>query len=331
MTYKYSYAGGIELDSPFLLAPLAGVTGSAFRQICGKHGAGLCCSEMVSCKGLYYGGKGSDQLTFISGGEGPAAIQLFGSEPEMFSFAARELKSRPNVIIDINMGCPVPKVVKNGEGSALLKDPELAAQCVRAAAAAAGKPVTVKMRKGFSAPPSPGEIGAPAMAEVLAEAGAAAVTVHGRTRDQYYSGKADWDSIKAVCERSPIPVVGNGDVFTAEDAVRMMDYTGCRFVMIARGAMGNPWIFEQAKALLEGRPVPAKPDVQEIIDTVKEHLMLLIEEKGEYTAVREMRGHAAWYTKGIRGAARLRAELNAADSPDRLIEIISKLKEKNNG
>ena len=242
----------------------------------------------------------------------------------MLQFAAEKLKDRPNVCIDLNMGCPVPKVVKNGEGSFLLTRPALAAELVRTVAATAGKPVTVKMRIGFDEahPVDPA-----AFALQMQEAGASLLSVHGRTREQYYSGKADWKTIKRIKEVLDIPVAGNGDVFSAEDALRMLDETGCDLVMIARGALGNPWIFAECEAAWNGRPIPKRPEMDEIIETVKKHALRLLEDKEEYRAVREMRKHAAWYTKGIKGAAALRRQASEAESLDELFTILEGLKQ----
>ena len=313
-----------ELKNPFLLAPLAGVTDSAFRRVCFEQGAAMAFTEMVSAKGLYYRNPGTEDLLRIRPGEGPVGLQLFGSEPLMLQFAAEKLKDRPNVCIDLNMGCPVPKVVKNGEGSFLLTRPALAAELVRIVAATAGKPVTVKMRIGFDEahPVDPA-----AFALQMQEAGASLLSVHGRTREQYYSGKADWKTIKRIKEALDIPVAGNGDVFSAEDALRMLDETGCDLVMIARGALGNPWIFAECEAAWNGRPIPKRPEMDEIIETVKKHALRLLEDKEEYRAVREMRKHAAWYTKGIKGAAALRRQASEAESLDELFTILEGLKQ----
>ena len=311
------------LAGPFVLAPLAGVTDSAFRRVCFGQGAAMGFTEMVSAKGLYYRNANTEELLRIHEGEGPVGIQLFGSEPLMLQFAAEKLRDRPNVCVDLNMGCPVPKVVKNGEGSFLLTRPGQAVQLVRETAKAAGKPVTVKMRIGFDAnhPVDP-----VSFALQMQEAGAAMVTVHGRTREQYYSGKADWSVIRRIKEALDVPVAGNGDVFSAEDALRMLDETGCDLVMIARGALGNPWIFAECEALLQGRPLPERPETDEIIETVKKHATMLLEDKEEYRAVREMRKHAAWYTKGIKGAAVLRRQASEAESLDELFTIMEGLR-----
>ncbi|MBR3395622.1 MAG: tRNA dihydrouridine synthase DusB [Firmicutes bacterium] len=311
------------LNNPFVLAPLAGVTDSAFRRICFEHGAAMAFTEMVSAKGLYYRNANTEDLLAIHPDEGPVGIQLFGSEPLMLQFAAEKLKDRPNVCIDLNMGCPVPKVVKNGEGSFLLTQPALAAQLVRETVKAAGKPVTVKMRIGFD---ETHPVDPVAFAVQMQEAGASAIAVHGRTREQYYSGKADWSAIRRIKEAVDIPVAGNGDIFSAQDALRMLDETGCDAVMIARGALGNPWIFAECKAAWKGRPIPKRPDVDEIIETVKMHALGLLETKEEYRAVREMRKHAAWYTKGIQGAAALRRQASEAESLDEMFTILEGLK-----
>ena len=313
-----------EWKTPFALAPLAGVTDSAFRRVCFEQGAAMAFTEMVSAKGLYYRNANTEDLLRIHEGEGPVGIQLFGSEPLMLQFAAEKLKDRPNVCVDLNMGCPVPKVVKNGEGSALLKSPALAEELVKAAVKAAGKPVTVKMRVGFdeSHPVDP-----VAFALRMQEAGAAMVTVHGRTREQYYSGKADWSVIRRIKQALDIPVAGNGDIFSAEDALRMLDETGCDLAVIARGALGNPWIFRECEAAWKGEALPKRPDMDEITGTVKKHALLRPGDKEERRAVREMRKHAAWYTTGVNGAAAMRAKASEAESLDEMFTIMEGLKD----
>ncbi len=313
--------GNIKLENPFFLAPLAGVTDAPFRRICKSQGAGLVYSEMVSGKGLYYNDKATERLLRIYEDEKPVAYQIFGSEPDIMAYTADKLSERENCILDINMGCPVPKVVKNGEGSALLKDPDLAGKVVRAAVKVAKKPVTVKIRIGWNAQ----SINAVEIAKVLEFEGASAIGVHGRTREQYYSGKADWTVIKQVKKAVKIPVIGNGDIFCGEDAIRMMDETGCDFVMIARGSLGNPWIFQEANALWRGENKPDAPTNKQKSEMILHHFDLLLEEKGAYAAVREMRKHAGWYLKGVSGSAALRRQFNSIVDVDQFRQAIGSI------
>ena len=298
--------GTIQLENPFVLAPLAGITDGPMRSLAKEQGAAFVYSEMVSGKGLWYKDKNTERLLKIYPGEKPMAFQLFGSEPEILAHAAKTLRSRENAAIDINMGCPVPKVVKNGEGSALLKNPDLIYDLVKAAVREAGKPVTAKIRIGWDET----SINAVETAKAIEAAGASAVAVHGRTREQYYTGTADWDMIRRVKEAVSIPVIGNGDVFTGEDANRMLEETGCDMVMIARGALGNPWIFRDALALWKGEEKPAPPTLEVKAAMMQVHLKRLLEEKGEYAAVREMRKHVGWYLKGVHGSAAVRRRVN---------------------
>ena len=301
----------IDLKDRFVLAPLAGITDGAFRRICFQMGAAMACSEMVSAKGLFYGDKKTGKLLEILPGEGPVGYQIFGHEPDIMAFAARELEKYDNAFLDINMGCPVPKIVKNHEGSYLMKDPDLCFDLVQACVKNTKKPVTVKIRAGWDTD----HINAAEVAGACESAGAAAVAVHGRTREQYYSGKADWSVIAAVKRAvSRIPVIGNGDVMSRGDGIRMMEETGCDLVMIGRGALGNPWIFDKDH---EGRPSP-----EELKAVMLRHLTDTAELKGDHIAVLEMRKHVGWYLKGRPGAAAFRDQVNRIDDLEELKNAI---------
>lgn len=313
--------GNVQLENSYILGPMAGVTDLPFRLLCKEQGAGLVCMEMVSAKGILYNNKNTESLLEIHPEEMPASLQLFGSDPKIVSEMAKRIEERPFAILDINMGCPVPKVVKNGEGSALMKNPKLVFELVSAVVKAIEKPVTVKIRKGFD----DDHVNAVEIAKIIEEAGAAAVAVHGRTREQYYSGKADWDIIRQVKEAVTIPVIGNGDVNSGEKAIAMREQTGCDGIMIARGAQGNPWIFSELLEYERSGTLPPRPSVEEIKKTMLRHARLQLKFKGDFIGMREMRKHVAWYTKGIHGAARFRELINKVETYEELENILTSL------
>ncbi len=313
--------GDVELENPYILAPMAGVTDLPFRLLCKEQGAGLLCMEMISAKALQYKNKNTKALLAIHPGEYPVSLQLFGSDPYIISEMAKEIEELPFQILDINMGCPVPKVVKNGEGSALMKDPGKVYEIVNQTVKAIRKPVTVKIRKGFD----DGHINAVEIAKVIEEAGGAAVAVHGRTREQYYSGRADWEIIRQVKEAVSIPVIGNGDVFSGETAQAMMRQTGCDGVMIGRAAQGNPWIFRELADYERTGKTAARPSKEELRAAMLRHARLQIEFKGDYLGIREMRKHVSWYTKGMEGSAKLRDAINRVESYEELNELLGRI------
>ena len=312
--------GNVNIENNLVLAPMAGVTDLPFRILCREQGCGLLYTEMVSAKAVLYNNKNTEALLEVEPEENPISLQLFDSDPQIMADMAKRLEERPFDIFDINMGCPVPKIVNNGEGSALMKNPLLVGQIVEAMAKAVKKPVTVKIRKGFN----DDMINAPEIAHIVEESGGAAVAVHGRTREQFYTGKADWDIIRQVVERVNIPVIGNGDVCSAEDVIAMEQQTGCEAVMIGRGARGNPWIFSRINEYRRTGVLPPKPDVAEIKRMIKKHAQLQLRYKGEYLGIREMRKHVAWYTTGLKDSAALRNEVNLTESMDELFELLDK-------
>ena len=310
--------GNLNLDNRVFLSPMAGVTDLPFRLICKEQDCGMLYTEIVNAKALCYDDQNTKKMLKIEEEEHPVAIQIFGSDPEYMGGAAKILNSYPNEILDINMGCPAPKVVKNGDGSALLKNPELAAKVLKAVVGNSEKPVTLKIRKGWDDTC----INAVEIAKIAEDCGISAIAIHGRTREQYYSGKADCDIIRQVKENVSIPVIGNGDVFEVEDAINMLNQTNCDAIMIGRGAQGNPWIFKRINHYMQTGEILPEPTLEEKINTAKKHLKLAVEEHGEYVAVREMRKHIAWYLKGLRNSARVRDEINKIESYE---EVVNKL------
>lgn len=311
--------GNLNLDNKVFLSPMAGVTDLPFRLICKEQDCGMLYTEMVNAKALCYDDQNTKKMLKIEEEEHPLAIQIFGSDPEYMGGAAKILNSYPNEILDINMGCPAPKVVKNGDGSALMKNPKLAEEVLKSVVKNSTKPVTLKVRKGWD----DNSVNAVEIAKIAEASGISALAIHGRTREQYYSGKADWDIIRDVKENVSIPVIGNGDVFEVEDAINMLNKTNCDAIMIGRGAQGNPWIFKRINHYMQTGEILPEPTLEEKIDTAMKHLKLAVEEHGEYVAVREMRKHIAWYLKGLRNSARVRDEINKIESYE---EVVNKLK-----
>lgn len=312
--------GNVQIDHPVMLAPMAGVTDLPYRLLCKEQGCGVMVTEMVSAKAVLYNNKNTDLLMLTKPEEGPVFLQLFGSDPEIMGEIAKRLQNLGFAGFDINMGCPVPKIVNNNEGSALMKDPLLASRIVESMVKSVDVPVTVKFRKGFTED----EVNAVEFAHIMEESGAAAITLHGRTREQFYSGKADWDIIRQVVDRVDIPVFGNGDIFSGEDALRMMKETGCQGVAVGRGAKGNPWIFREIKAVMEGTEIPTGPTITERREMIKRHAELMVQYKPEFMVVREMRKHVSWYTFGLHNCAALRDEVNHTESLSELFSLLDK-------
>ena len=319
--YKGFDIGGVHIDGPLVLGPMAGVTDLPFRLLCREQGADLIYTEMVSAKGIYYNNKNTDSLLETREEERPVALQLFGEDPRIMSEMAKRIEERPFDILDINMGCPVPKVVNNHEGSALMKDPKRVGEIVYAVSHAIQKPVTVKIRKGFTED----TCNAVEIAKIAEENGAAAIAVHGRTREQYYSGSADWEIIRLVKEAVRIPVIGNGDVKTPQAAERMLEETQCDGVMIARGVQGNPWLFAQTKEYLGTGIVPPKPDAATVKAMILRHARMEVDYKGEAVAIREMRKHVAWYTVGYPHSAVLRQAVNEVSTMEELERLVERI------
>lgn len=312
--------GNVILDNPLVLAPMAGVTDLPFRLLCKEMGAGLLCTEMVSAKAIYYKNKNTKTLMEIHPEEHPVSLQLFGSDADLMAQIAKQIEGQPFEILDVNMGCPVPKVVNNGEGSALLKNPKLIREIVTKMSHAIQKPLTVKIRIGFEGyPVDPVEI-----AKVIEDSGAAAIAVHGRTREQYYSGKADWETIRKVKEAVEIPVIGNGDVDSPKKAAQLLEETGCDGIMIGRAAQGNPWIFREINHWMRTKEFLPRPSTEEIVEMILQHARMQVEYKGEYTGIREMRKHVAWYTQGLPHSSSLRREVNQVETYDQLEDLLRK-------
>lgn len=317
--------GNVTLENNLILAPMAGVSDLSFRLLCREQGAGLVCMEMVSAKAILYKNRNTEELLTIDPKEHPVSLQLFGSDPDIISEIAKQIEERPFDILDLNMGCPVPKVVNNGDGSALMKNPRLAGEIIEKTARAIKKPLTVKIRKGFD----DAHVNAVELAHIAQESGAAAVAVHGRTREQYYAGHADWDIIRQVKEAVSIPVIGNGDIRTPEDVAAMAEQTGCDGYMIARGAEGNPWIFRQILHYFETGEHLSRPDFSEVTEMLLRHAKMQIDCKGDYTGIREIRKHAAWYTAGYRNSSKLRGRINEVENYEQLEALFREVESYN--
>lgn len=311
----------MDFKDKIILAPMAGICDLPFRLLCKEQGCDILYTEMISAKGMYYNNKNTEPLLMTDEREKPVGVQLFGSEPKLMAEQAKRIEDRGFSFIDVNMGCPVPKIVNNGEGSALMKKPELIGEIVYELVKACSLPITIKIRAGFTRD----TINAPEIAVIAEKAGAAAIAVHGRTREEYYQGHADWDVIRRVKQSVNIPVIGNGDICSGRDIVDIKRQTGCDSVMIGRAAKGNPWIFREMKYYLENGVTPDRPDIMAIHDMILKHTEMMVHYKGEYTGIHEMRKHVAWYTQGLPNSAKLRAGINKVESYEELRLIVDNL------